>query len=207
MGSAKIETTDNRLLRCWRWSRQVAQAFHIGKKLNRILKLPRKATLTWQAKEGGTGLTLQDLKIHRALGLKLLEVDQDRSRKRSFKLFDYRLVSRYPRTKAISHLSQDVLRHFMGAEGNRNIPAQSRWLDMQDTLLHAKTGTIFSYRHSLSYTWIPEPRKDPEIAYEHSFQGRGMFRARYHPLKRIRAFLWTRRNYDLLVQAGIMKQN
>jgi len=187
-------------------SRIVAQAFHIGKKLNRLLDLPRKANITWPGKEGEPQISLENLKIHQALGIKLLEIEQDQSRKRAFKIYDYKLVARYPRTQAISFLAQDVLRLFLGKKRpDRSQSAQGEWLDMQDALQRARTGSVFSTAHTLSYRWIPDGcRTSPNAVFEHSVKGRGKLRTRYHPLKRIKAFLWTRRNYDLLVQAGIM---
>jgi hypothetical protein len=204
MRSAK--TIGIRFKQCWQFSRKVAQAFHIGKKLNRLLDLPRKATITWPGKEDKPQISLKDLKIHLALGIKLLEVEQDRSRKRAFKIYDYKLVPRYPRTQAISFLAQDVLRFFIGSgHPEQNKPAQNEWLDMQDSLQRARTGSIFSTAHTLSYRWIPESYRTSATAlFEHSIKGRGKLRSQFHPLKRIRAFFWTRRNYDLLVQAGIM---
>ncbi len=208
MRSAK--TGKSRFKQCWQFSQKVAQAFHIGKKLNRLLDLPRKANITWPGKEGGPQISLNNLKIHQALGIKLLEIEQDRSRKRAFKIYDYKLVSRYPQTQAIFFLAQDVLRFFLGkGQTDRATSAQGEWLDMQDALRHAKTGSIFSTAHTLSYRWIPDSdscRTSPTDVFEHSVKGLGKLRSQYHPIKRLKALYWTCQNYDLLVQAGIVPE-
>jgi len=193
----------------WRGSKKIAQAFLVGKKLNEILKLPEKVErLRLERKETEETFFLKDIKIHQALGVRIL---MEQHKKRSYQISDYRLVCRGVKRTAIHYLAQDVLRLFVVSnQANERKSGQSEWVDIADLLQHAKNKSIFSTRHELSYTWIPEAcRRSPDIEYECIIKRpsgiiRKLNAIRFHPWERVKAFFWTLKNYARLVEAGII---
>ncbi|MEE8637668.1 MAG: hypothetical protein V3T21_01325 [Candidatus Margulisiibacteriota bacterium] len=206
MVSAKT-SSPNRLKSCWRSSAKIAQAFHIAKKLNQTLDLPGKIRLTWKGREGGPDLSLKNIKIHQAIGIKLLEVDQDRSRKRAYAIFNYQLVfSRYQKPKTLNFLIDDVL-SFLIKQRPQEIERVK--LAMHDSLMHSEKIPITT-EYQLIFEKLEPDSTSPDHAYDRKIERHSYFsgkphKPQRHPLERIKAFLWTRKNYDLLVQAGVIK--
>lgn len=202
MSGAKIRSAPNRWKSSWEFSAKIAQAFHIAKKLKKILSLPRKVDFPLQKE----GFFLRNIKIHRAIGIKLLELDQDHSRKRAFKIFDYLLVSRYPKAKTITFLASDALRSFVKADQkDGKKPGQKEWINTLDSLLRSEK-TPISTDYSLIFNEINSDYRDSaDYVFEWEIKRPENFKEPSHPLARIKAFFWTRRNYRMLVQAGFIK--
>ncbi len=208
MAPAKTKAAYNRYKSAWQWSRRFAQAFYIGKKLERAITLPERASLEWKEKS----LSLKDLEIHKALGIKLLEANMNGRSEPEFRMVDYCLVCKEDTFWAAAHIIDYILKPVKEVDRFYNGKLGEREREDTNIVNLLKKSPIFSRNHRLDFIWIP-PDDRPAPYYEYLpliDRPRGLAgiisRLRSHPLERIKAFFWTRKNYDLLTQAEIIKQ-
>ena len=192
----------------WQSSAKIAQAFYIAKKLNQALALPKKINLTWKGTEGRPDLTLKNIKTYRAIGIELLKIDRDRSRRTPFKISDYRLVCRFQKLKTLTFLTEDILKPLItNVLQPGKLSALGEWVDMLDALQRSeKILKLFSTEHGLVFTeLIPEYRSPSDGVFEWEIKPPSNFKEPRHPWERLMAFRWIRKNHDLLTQAGIIE--
>jgi hypothetical protein len=201
MGPAKLNKTDGRWKRIWQFSARAAQAFYVGRRLRKETKLPRKADFSLEEKN----VFFNNISTHRAIGIKLL-FDPDRS----YEIFNYQLVSRYSKLKTYSFMVDDVLSLFLAPNQKKPGEMARAKQDMNDSLLRSeKIAELFSTEHFLAFERLPDQEPSLKIKYDrkikrHSDLAGKKYKRQLHPWERFMAIYWTRKNYNLLVQAGII---
>lgn len=197
----------------WRYSAVFSQAFYLGKKLQQALALPETSLLRLSPPGSKDPAPLSNYPTYQALGIRLMDVQTEAKRPTEFKFYGYRLVPHdgikeaiLERILPIFKSIETIAEHYGGTLDFGSTETDSRILfqlshEPNRSAIFSVPGVHLTFWggptrfQSLPYNWFVDIGGISRVG---SFITRKAYEWRSHPLERIKAFFWIRKNHDLV---------